>query len=1280
MLGWEIRCVKGNVRPCVSPEAEDGRATTSEVLLCSLAHDSHLTFRPMTRPLTTLGFAATVPLLLATTATDIATADTFGSVPGVAVRLPLKQDPAEWVSVYVALEGKPVIETLDLQQPLDAPANLERAQRQRDVLRKQHKYATAQVESLGGQVVADLSRLVNALQVRIPANRAHRLAELSDAVRVEPVPMYQRSLASAVPFVGAPEAWENLPATGAGIKVGIIDTGIDYLHADFGGSGNPDEYKNNDRTVIEPGTFPTSKVIGGYDFVGDAYNGTNTAEPDEDPLDCFEEESTAIAGGHGTHVAGIAAGIGVNLDGTPFDGSYLASLDPSMFRVYPGVAPDASLYALRIFGCDGSTNMVASAIDWAVDPNDDGDFSDHLDVVNLSLGGEYGLQTELEATQIRNATAAGVLLVVAAGNSGDVFFVTGEPATYTETLSVAASVDVLSYQALRIDAPAAVAGDVPCAEGVFTVPLAVAGPITGQLAATQPADACDTLLNSVELSGNVAFIDRGDCTFVDKVQRAYEAGAVAVVVADNVDQEAPFTMGGDGSQKPIPAVMIRLADAEPLRPYLSGGVTVTLDAHNLFAFDIASDQIASFSSRGPRSQDGMLKPDISAPGMSITSAGVGSGSYPRDMSGTSMACPMAAGAAAVLREAHPALSALEIKAMMMNTTAPLANGAGVPVPVSLGGAGRLRVADAAAQVVTATAAEPNGAVSLSFGRVATALTYSDTRDIVITNHGDTDQTFTTSASPTYELSGASVTVSPTTITVPANSTATISATLTIEPDQLPIEAIDPHTPAELIIRDEPYARQFVNEYGGHVLLSDSSHPPLRVPFYAIVRAADRHEADTAVTCIVGDDQPISVPLTGIGTHKEPVVSVFQHILSHPTDPLAKPIERINDLGEVGVANDLATMPFAEASLYFAISVAGDWTTPARGVMSLVGIAIDINGDQNQDYLTYAEPYSAFRFRDILRATTYRLSTGERVGRTDLNVVRRDDLNTELFNSNVVILPVPLAALSELTEDAASLSFFAFTQHLSVPMMRETTPWVTYDPTHAPIDTARDGHDGTPLYGPGEPIRVHLDEDVIGAGPRPSLLLLHHSNEMNMRTEVVSLEDVGVAYPSDLTVAQQAPSTMVATAEQSWTIQVENAGGADARDVAVALSVTNGATVTDMISEQGPCASATCHIDALAVGESATVTVTVQSGNGSFEATAEVSNAASCEVDETNNQSTAEIEVTGGTGSTGDGGISADVAEFTPGGGCSCRAATTTSSNAGWLLLGLAGLWGWRRRR
>jgi MYXO-CTERM domain-containing protein len=1199
---------------------------------------------------------------------------------------PRSDSEAEWISVHLALEGPCVFDTLDLSQPVGSPINVSRSTRQLEVLRKQHDLVSRQVDALGGEVVASIKRLANALQVRIPRERAPWLAEISDVVRVELVPMYRRSLSSAVPFVGAPQAWETLAGTGAGVKVGIADTGIDYLHADFGGSGDPAEYKANDRAIVEPGTFPTAKVVGGKDFVGDAYDGYSGIKPDADPLDCFEEESTAIAGGHGTHVAGIAAGVGVNLDGTPFTGSYLASLDPKTFRVFPGVAPEASLYALKIFGCDGGTNMVTAAIDWAVDPNDDGDLSDHLDVLNMSLGGSYGIQSKTEAEIVKNATLAGMLLVVAAGNDGDVFFVTGEPATYTETLSVAATVDEISYLAMKINAPATIAGDVPCAEGAFSFPLAMSGPITGKLVPTVPAIACSDLQNAADLAGNIAYIERGDCYFVDKVQRAADAGAIAVVVVDNVEQDEPFSMGGDGSQKPIPAVMIRNADGATLTPHFSQGVFVTLDADNLYKADMPSDQMASFTSRGPRSLDGRLKPDVAAPGMAILSAGVGSGTDPRETSGTSMACPMAAGAAAVLRQLHPKLSPFEIKALMMNTTAPMANPDGVPVPVSLGGAGRIRVNDAAAQTVTAAAASPEGAVSLSFGAIITTETQTRTQDLVVTNHGAEDRTFEASTVPTYPLEGASISISPDTLSVPAGGTATATVTLTIEPDKLPLEVPDPHTPATLIVRDEPYPRHFVTEFGGHVVLSSVESPDLRVPFHAIVRAADRHEAGTAAMCVLGDDPPVSIPITGPGAHKEPVVSVFQHMLSHPVSlvPDQPPAEA--DIAEVGVANDLASVgSFADGTVYFAVAVTGTWTTPAKGPLSLFAIAIDTTGDLIEDYTVVAEPSSAFRFRDILRSVTYRESDGSRAGRVDLNGVRRDELNTEPFFNSVVVFPVPLEGLAELTEESASFSFRVYTQQALFPNILDRTDWIAYDPTHAPVDTARAGYLGKPLFGPNDPIRVFLQHEEVGEQGPPSLLLLHHSNEANRRAEVVSLADVGAVYPSDLSVAQQAPVAMTAGATATWPIQVSHAQGGEARDVKLTVSVAEDAKVVSLTSDQGTCLAAGCTFAKLSSGETVTAMVTVEAGGQDFEATAEVQGAADCDTDESNNRVSMELEVAGGTGGSGgvvgpEGGVQADLSEFTAGGGCACRA--TTAGRASWWLglLAAVGLGALRQRR
>jgi subtilisin family serine protease len=184
-----------------------------------------------------------------------------------------------------------------------------------------------------------------------------------------------------VPFIGAPAVW-GAPhgATGSGIRIGVVDSGIDYTHADFGGPGTPAAYAGNNRTIIEPGTFPTAKVFGGIDLAGDAYDAANAdptrriPHPDPDPLDC---------NGHGTHVAGTAAGFGVAADGTTYHGPYVSGVDFSAFRVGPGVAPEAQLYALKVFGCSGSTALLTLAVERAIDPNGDGDPSDHLDVLNI---------------------------------------------------------------------------------------------------------------------------------------------------------------------------------------------------------------------------------------------------------------------------------------------------------------------------------------------------------------------------------------------------------------------------------------------------------------------------------------------------------------------------------------------------------------------------------------------------------------------------------------------------------------------------------------------------------------------------------------------------------------------------------------------------------------------------------------------------------------------------------------------------------------------------------
>lgn len=292
--------------------------------------------------------------------------------------------------------------------------------------------------ALDAQVLFQTRLAYNGIAVSVAPEHLDALRLLPGVVGVHAITPKQRSNAAAIQFVGAPAAWSGPQgATGTGIRIGIVDSGIDYTHADFGGPGTAQFYRSNNPAVIEPGSFPTAKVVGGYDFAGDAYDadgvvGSPIPAPDPDPLDC---------NGHGTHVAGTAAGFGVAADGSTYRGPYVSGMDLASFLVGPGVAPGAGLYALKVFGCQGSTALMALAIERALDPNGDGDPSDHLDVLNISLGSPFGGADDPDAVALDNAVRAGIVAVVAAGDTGDTFYATDAPASARLAITVGASID-----------------------------------------------------------------------------------------------------------------------------------------------------------------------------------------------------------------------------------------------------------------------------------------------------------------------------------------------------------------------------------------------------------------------------------------------------------------------------------------------------------------------------------------------------------------------------------------------------------------------------------------------------------------------------------------------------------------------------------------------------------------------------------------------------------------------------------------------------------------------
>ena len=273
------------------------------------------------------------------------------------------------------------------------------------------------------------------------------LAKRSDVAKISLLSKHTADNAGVARLTKTLNVWQNLGLTGSGIRIGVIDTGIDYTHADFGGPGTVAAYEAARANTAS--WTPTAKVVGGYDFAGDDYNADPedqayqpTPHPDPNPLDCA---------GHGSHVAGTAAGFGVNADGSTFTGNYSTLTGSALYgmRIGPGMAPKALLYAYRIFGCEGSTDLVIPAMDRALDPNGDGDFSDHLDVLNMSLGGAFSPADDPETAVVDELTANGVMVVTSAGNDGDLTDAGGPPGNAVTALATASGKDEYEPQSFK---------------------------------------------------------------------------------------------------------------------------------------------------------------------------------------------------------------------------------------------------------------------------------------------------------------------------------------------------------------------------------------------------------------------------------------------------------------------------------------------------------------------------------------------------------------------------------------------------------------------------------------------------------------------------------------------------------------------------------------------------------------------------------------------------------------------------------------------------------------
>lgn len=549
---------------------------------------------------------------------------------------------------------------------------------------------------------------------------------------------------------------------GQGMVVGIIDTGIDFTHKMFGGVGTEEAYKAVDPNLLGEG-FPNEKIVGGIDLVGTEFDSASAIpakripHPDANPLD---------EAGHGTHVAGTVAGIG---DGV---------------ETYDGVAPDAKLEAIKVFGKDGSTSdeVVIAALEYSADPSNDLKFEDQLDVVNMSLGSPYGSPHILYNEAIRNLVRGGTIVVASAGNSGNLNYIVGAPSISDDAISVAASIDNMDHN-YKFRAVELSLGDetmlTEAVESSLTKPIAEVGDLSGRFVFLGLANAplTEELTNAVK--GNVALIDRGQVTFSEKIRRAAEAGAIGVVVVNNQDGD-PFGMGGDGKFD-IPAIMISKALGQKIKDAMNAQIDVKIQFHTDKAIEKPEliDNLTDFSSKGPRSSDGVIKPDVSSPGSSIISAEMGGGAKGVKMSGTSMAGPHVAGVMALLRQAHPTLSPVELKSVLMGSAKTIADKTKLDYSISRQGAGRVQIMKAVEQRLVSSP------VSVSLGETQIEKRKSFRREIVYKNISAE----TLSADVVWDGSTSlDVQIIPSTITVEAG--ASVKVQLVITADAGKMTAID----------------------------------------------------------------------------------------------------------------------------------------------------------------------------------------------------------------------------------------------------------------------------------------------------------------------------------------------------------------------------------------------------------------------------------------------------------------------------------------------------------
>ncbi len=762
--------------------------------------------------------------------------------------------------------------------------------------------------------IFSVQRVFNGIGCYISKNKLGEISKNELVKTIHPLGRFELHLSTSLPSLGIPTIWNDYLATGKNIRVAVIDTGVDYIHPDLGGSGSQEEYNKNNPTIIEEEVnYPNAKIIGGYDFVGEDYNpdipDKRVPNPDPDPFDQL---------GHGTHVAGIIGGYGVLNDGSRYNGSYDSSTLNNSFSVPPGVAPEIQIYALKIFSTSPKSEILIPAIEWAIDPNQDGDFEDRVDIINLSLGEDFGFSDTPECIACENAFELGTLVIASAGNRGDSFYAIAMPASASSVIGVGAYED------------------------------------------PDP----------------------------------------------NIPSNTPYRM-------------------------------------------------AYFSSRGPSissSNNLILKPDISAPGIWILSANLGASPLEKISSGTSMSAPHISGIVGLMKEVSPELSPSELKAILINNaiyhTVLIKGDVTYSAGPTISGGGRLDLANNINLGIIAFNADKPEEVSLTFDLAEITEDTQVTKRLRVKNLTNVPQNFHIQTIPYVEPTGVTITpmefeVGP----IPQNQYIDIPITISAIYSQ-----ISNFNDPSIYVRSSEPKRAWVSEFYGKIFIQNVSNEIfLSVPFYAQVKPASKLELTPKEINLV-ENNTLTLKMSGIhlNTGTEYPVDLLSFYGIFEVIDVSEKVANLpnylscGDINYVAVADDYDYLqngtPLEEAYIYFLISTYSPWST-----LNTIKFKIYIDTDENEDtnfvisnsytYESQPPPPSSAVFVSMLENN----QTLERKILYPLYGYSADQYDMNVFRNNTIIIPIKASDI-QLNEANSNFKFYCETILVKdIPILIDQAP-------------------------------------------------------------------------------------------------------------------------------------------------------------------------------------------------------------------------------------------------